>query len=755
MREEPYPKVLTRLVFVALAAAIGAGDAAVDAGSMPEDGVETAAAQRIPDPDFLRQYAETYRFRLGRPTGIRPAPDGSAVLFLRSGPRSFVRDLWSFDPKSGEEVRLLTAADLLAGGDETLTAEEKARRERQRLVARGIARFSLSRDGSKILVPLSGSLYLVERTTREVTEIPVAEGFPIDPQLSPDARHVACAIDGDLWRIDVASKRATRLTTRPRETVTNGLAEFVAQEEMRRYHGFWWSPDGRFIAYQQTDVEGVEVFRIADPADPTKEPHASPYPRPGKRNAEVRLGVMPAAGGETTWVDWDRRRYPYLASVVWPRNAPLTILVQNRTQTEEVLYAVDAATGGTRRLLIERDDAWLNLDPDMPRWLEDGSGFLWTSERNGAWQLELRGRDGALKHAVTPLELGYRGLVGVDEASGTVVVRASADPTQSQLLRLPLVPGTRPPEPLTEAAGNHSAVAAEDGSLLVISSSPQAGPAATVVTGGDGRPLGTLRSLAEEPSFVPTTEFVTAGEDPAFHAAITRPRNLEPGRKYPVIVHVYGGPTSQMVSRSRDRYVFAQWMADHGYVVISIDGRGTPGRGRAWQRVIRGDFITLPLADQAAAIEALGARFPELDLERVGIYGWSFGGYFSAMAVMQRGDLFKAGVAGAPVCDWHDYDTHYTERYVGLPQDNPEGYRRSSVLTYAERLERPLLIIHGTADDNVYFMHSLKMSDALFRAGRPHDFLALAGFTHMVPDPLVTDRLYSRIMAFFDQHLAE
>jgi len=221
-----------------------------------------------------------------------------------------------------------------------------------------------------------------------------------------------------------------------------------------------------------------------------------------------------------------------------------------------------------------------------------------------------------------------------------------------------------------------------------------------------------------------------------------------------VILSVYGGPIFQKVLQSARAYLIEQWLADHGFIVVSIDGRGTPGRGRAWERAIKGNLIRIPLADQVEALRALAAEHPEMDLSRVGVYGWSFGGYFSAIAGMQRPDVFLAAVAGAPVVDWHDYDTHYTERYMDLPESNPNGYKAASVLTYAARLKIPLLIVHGTVDDNVYFLHSMKLCEALFRAGKPFEFLPLAGFTHMVPDPLVTASLYHRIEAFLERHVA-
>jgi dipeptidyl-peptidase-4 len=257
-----------------------------------------------------------------------------------------------------------------------------------------------------------------------------------------------------------------------------------------------------------------------------------------------------------------------------------------------------------------------------------------------------------------------------------------------------------------------------------------------------------LPSVAETAPFKTTLQLTTVDAGGRrFHAAVVRPRAFQKGKRYPVVVSVYGGPSALTVRADERAYLMAQWMADHGVVVVSIDNRGTPRRDRAWSRAIKGDFGQVPLDDQVAALKALGARLPELDLSRVGIYGWSYGGFMSALAVMRRPDVFKVAVAGAPVVDWRDYDTHYTERYLDLPQANPKGYEASNLLTYAAKLDRPLLLIHGTTDDNVYFFHSLKLAAALFRAGRRFEFLPLT-VTHQVPDPVVREQLWSRIVEF-------
>ena len=711
--------------------------------------IEVSAANE----EFLRQYAETYRFSLGRPRSATVTPDGSAVLFLRSPPRSFVQNLYEFDCKTGNERVLLTAEQILGDAEETLSEEEKARRERQRLAARGIASYDLSKDGNKILVPLSGRLFVIDRQSGKSREVKSSStAFPIDPIFSPDGSMLACVRDGEVFVINLASGDERKITRSAGGTISNGTAEFVAQEEMGRYRGYWWSPDNKFIAYQQTDKAGVETFHIADPAKPESEPSEWPYPRPGKKNAAVKLGIVAVEGGETVWIHWDREKYPYLATVKWEENAPLTVLVQNRLQTKQILYAVNEQTGETDELLRETDAAWLNLQQSCPHWLKDGSGFLWLTERSGEWSLELRARDGKLQRTLMPAGLGVEDLAGVDDKRGIAYVSAANDPTQMHLYRIPLAGGE--PQRLTTEPGMHAYSFGENADVYLHGFSLADGRVGTRVERAGGESPGELKSVAEGPPFVPKFELATVGPRD-FRAVIVRPRKFDPAKKYPVIVDVYGGPHANTVNAVARGYLLPQWLADQGFIVVSIDGRGTPRRGRQWERTIKGNLIDAPLEDQVKGLKALGEEFPELDLARVGIGGWSFGGYFSAMAVMQRPDIYKAGVAGAPVCSWEDYDTHYTERYLGLPEANQSGYDASNVLTYCKDLSVPLLIIHGTSDDNVYFMHSLKMTESLFRAGKRFEFLPLAGFTHMVPDPEVTVRLQSRIAAFFKQHLGE
>jgi len=672
---------------------------------------------------------------------------------------------------SGQVRCLARADDLLQGKAEDLTPEEKARRERMRESGRGLTWYRLSEDGEKVLIGLSGDLYVLRRSDGETRKLPGREVGPArDARFSPDGKFVSCIRGYDLYLIDLGSNTQRAVTTGGTQDVTHGVAEFVAQEEMGRRTGYWWSGDSKHLAYEEADLRDVDVLYIADPMHPATKPQAWRYPRPGRNNAKVRLAVVSVGGGAPTWVQWDRQRYPYMASVHWGKDAPLTVYVQRRDQREAVLYLVDHSTGKVTELLRETDPAWINIDADMPRWLTGGREFLWTSERSDRRQLEVHAHNGAIVKTLSMGQARLYGVVAVDRARREVIVSGADNPTETQLYRLSL--DTNELVALTEERGAHGGVFSRDCNRWVHTASLADGTVRQLVRERDVSIRAELHSLAEDPPFVPNVEWAVAevpiaaevvgpaDQDPAnapmrsYEAAIIRPRTFKPGHKYPVIVSVYAGPGTTVVGASARRYFRQQWMADQGFIVVTADGRGTPRRGRDWERVTAYNLIDVPLDDQVAVLKALGRRYAELDLSRVGIFGWSFGGYFSAMATLRRPDVFHAGVAGAPVIDWRDYDTHYTERYMGRPEDNPDGYRTCSALTYADQLRRPLLLIHGTTDDNVYFTNTLKMHDALFRAGKPHDLLVLSGFTHMVPDPNVTTRLYERIVLFFKEHLA-
>jgi len=700
------------------------------------------------DDKLLADAAATFNWKLGLPAPLAVTRDG-AVLFRRTPPRDFASDLYELSP-DGPLKTLATAADLLGTGEEQLSDAEKARRERTRTATRGVVDIDVSDDGNTVMVPLGGKLYVIDRKTGKRAVIDPG-GAAYDPHLSPDGSTAAFVRDGDVWIASVGG--APKQLTRHPEGFEYGVADFAAQEELRRTRGFWWSPDGTQIVFQRSDVRKIETLYVADARHNARPPVPFKYPRAGTPNAIVDLGIIDVPGrsgdarpGEPRWLTWDHGKYEYLVSVSWKAKTPLTVLVIDRDQTDLALCTFDPASGAGKPILTEHDDAWLNVDVGAPKWLDDGSGFLWMTEGKGQWVLELHAPDGALVRALTTPEFGLRDLAGVDDQGA--IVEASSDPTRRDVWRVPF-DGSAPAR-LSGGDGVTMARIAKHGSVVIDTLLHAGGRKFAVVTRTGAHEL---PSAAERPSLVPTTVLETvelAGR--THHVAITRPRTFDQERRYPVLLKVYGGPHAVMVEDGLDQYVMDQWYADAGFIVVRADGRGTPNRGRAWERAILKDLITIPLEDQVAALQAIGARHHELDMARVGVFGWSFGGYFSALAVLLRPDIFKAAVAGAPVTDWALYDTAYTERYMKTPQQNPDGYKATSALTHAAKLERPLLIIHGITDDNVHFAHTLSLIEALYVAGKRAEVITLSA-THMVPDPKLNLAREQVQVDFFRQHL--
>ncbi|MBU2653720.1 prolyl oligopeptidase family serine peptidase [Acidomonas methanolica] len=691
--------------------------------------------------------ATTRNFSLGLPRAAVLTPDGRSVLFLRSFPRDTVLHLYRYDLTDGTTHELAAA-----GGDtpEHLSVEEKARRERARLSLSGITEFHAAPDGATLIAARGGQILRVPVADGAATPLP---GSWTAPRLSPDGTRMAAVRDDDLYVVDLAGGATTRLTQGGSPDFTHGLAEFAAAEELERPDGAWWSPDGTTLLYEEADSRAVEKHYIANPATPQTPPIMFRYPRAGTNNARLRLGLVAAKGGETRWVDWDSTGFPYLGRVVWRKTGGLFLVVLNRAQTEERVLAVDPATGATRVVLTDTDPAWLNLTPvehagglALPYALEDGR-FLWAAQRGAHWQLELHRADGGIERVLTPQSLPYLALLDVDEAKGAAVIAADPSRIDTRILRLSLKDGAV--TPLVTSPGRHLARFTKDlhGRFVDDANLADGTRAVTVRDAATGAVIATAPSVAEHRSFPVHAAFTRAGPL-ALDAVVIRPRNFTQGRRYPVILSVYGGPGVKLVNDTPATYAPEQCLADHGYIVVSMDGRGTPERDHDFERAIKNDLIDLPLQDQIDGLKSLGARIPEMDLSRAGVYGWSFGGYFTAMAVLRRPDVFATGVAGAPPVDFADYDTAYTERYLGTPQADPEGYRRSNVLTYAEHLSRPLLLLHGLTDDNVYFENTMKLTQALLRAGKPYDLMLLPG-THMLADPVLRARVDEARAAWF------
>ena len=692
--------------------------------------------------------AKTHAFRLGHPSApVFTQRAGTPVLlFLRAkGEADPVQGLYELDLTTGAEVELIKPEQLTAEGE--LSAEEKARRERQRIAAKGFVAFSVSSDGAHILLPYGGKLFVYERASQRVHAIEGSEGA-LDPQLSPDGKQIAFVKDYDVW-IATLGERARPLTKGGTEERPHGLAEFAAQEEFARSRGFFFAPDGKTIAVQYTDQSQVQRLTLADPVRPEKAPERPYYPRAGTKNAEVRFQLIDVKTGQARAIEWDQKQFPYVATARWDKHGPFTLYVLDRAQREGRLLAVDAQTGKARELLAEHDEAWLNVDPSVPRFRADG-GFVWSSEKSGHWVLTLHAADGKPVRTLVDASRGYRGVVALDQKD--VLCNGGAEPTLGTVLRVSLDDGALQP---VGAVSDHliDARAAGQGHVLLADASLTSWPRYRVVGGAQEREV---RTTFGTPAALPTVRSLRLGQSQV-RALLISPKNTKPGERLPVIDAAYGGPHVNLAVHNALSLARAQWMADavHAFVVI-LDAEGTPHRGRAWERPLYGKLGAVPLSGHKAALTLLGAQVPEADLSRVGMYGWSFGGYLSALAALREPGFFKAAMAGAPPVDWRDYDTAYTERYLGHPDVDTDAYDAASLLTWAKHAgpSAPLLLVHGTADDNVYFLNSLKLADALTRAHKTYEFLPLANITHMLWDEERYVGTWSRAAAFFREHLA-
>ncbi|CAB4860484.1 MAG: prolyl oligopeptidase family serine peptidase [Actinobacteria bacterium] len=678
---------------------------------------------------YPRQKARTRGFQLGRPRAF--AVSGSRVLFIRSsGGNDPVGSLWVLDlgQTPPTERRIVDAATLLAGGD--LPAEERARRERMREVTSGITAFSLDEQGSRAAFVVSGVPYFIDVASGTISELP-APGPVIDPRMSPDGTHVAFVSGNGLHAVLIGSAQSFPLCLPDHADESWGLADFIAAEELDRVRGHWWFDGGLLV--ERFDNSGVDIRWIADPAQPEIEPTAHRYPSAGTANAVVELWLV-GLDGVRTPIAWDTSEFPYLASV---HDGVIELL--SRDQRTAQISRVDTATGSLMPLATRVDDAWHDVMPGVPLVRDNVLIEIVNDTASDTFRLAL---DGV---AVSPVALQVRALLHADAASLTFL--ASPEPDRQAVYRLDRA--TSQVSALTDPAGWAGAVVGEAARIEAVADADACSTTFTAVA-GDLRLA--IESFAEVPLVDVRPAYSRAGAS-ALPACILWPSGHVAGSgSLPVIMSPYGGPHAQRVVRSASAYATDQWIADQGFAVVIIDGRGTPGRGPAWERAVHGDLAEPILADQVEGLQALGALHPDLDLGRVGIRGWSFGGYLAALAVLDRPDAFHAAVAGAPVTDWALYDTAYSERYLGLP-DGSDAYELTSLLPRAPRLTRPLVLIHGLADDNVLAAHTLLLSSALLAAGRAHSVIPLSGVTHMTPQEIVAENLLRLEIDFFRSNL--
>ena len=689
------------------------------------------------DDTFPRQYARTQRLTLGAPRDVRVSSDGKRVIFARSrGGADPVNCLWVVDRATGDEHLVADPVELLAeldAGEIGIPEAERALRERAREAASGVTSYALDRQATVATFALSGELFLADLIARRSRHVPV--GGPVfDPRPDPTARRIAYVSGRTLCVADrTGSARVVAAEPGDPETVSGGSADFVAAEEMGRFRGYWWSPDGGTLATCRVDTAPVQIWYIGDPANPATPPTAARYPAAGTPNPDVTLHLVKVDGGDPVEVTWDRDRFEYLADVHWSPHG-LTLVVQTRDQRDLVVLQVDPATGATKTLWEDHDEAWVELVPGTGRLVADAM-LVSCADRDGARRLHVRGEP------VSPPDVQVRAIIDADEHRVVVTGNPVADATVQHVYRWTAAGF----EQLTDGDGLHTA--AVGGDTVVLRSATLETPGATWALPDGQR----LTNQTERPWVAPSVQLLRTGSA-GLATAVLLPADHD-GSPLPVLLDPYGGPHAQRVVRAYDAFLSAQWFADQGFAVVIVDGRGTPGRGSAFERAVLRDLATGVLDDQVEGLARAAEQHPELDLSRVAIRGWSFGGYLAALAVLRRPDVFHAAIAGAPVTEWRLYDTHYTERYLGDPTEQPEVYDACSLLPLAHQLNRPLLLIHGLADDNVVAAHTLRFSSALLAAGKPHEVLPLVGVTHMTPQEVVAENLLLHQLDFLRRSL--
>src|ERR1700730_16233803 len=670
------------------------------------------------------------------------SPDGRLVAYLRGAERNKDRlDLWAYDI-SKRHHRLLVDSARLVPQEHALSAEEEQRRERQRTSSlSGIVECQFSPDSHYLLVPLGGDLYVYDlraRPEKAVHRLTHTASYETDAKFSPLGHYVSFIRDQNLVIYDLASGKEQAITHGGGGVISFGTAEFIAQEEMARTTGYWWAPNEKWIAFTRVDESPVpEVERFEIYADRTQVIKQR-YPAAGSPNASVQLFVADVASATsvapgTAPVQIDLGSNPdfYLARVNWfPDSSAIAVQREARDQKTLTLLRADPASGLTSELLSEHSNTWIELNDNLT-FLNESRQFIWASNRTGFQHLYLYDWTGKLIRPLTQGEWQVtgdndtHGMRGVDEDRGLVYFMANAEsPLERHLYSVSLADESVPMHRITTDSGWHAVAMSGDARMFLDTFSTPDQPPSLTLRSATGETLADLvpHKIARDHPYAPylsdhlPTEFGTlaAKDGQTLHYQIIKPRNLEPGHRYPVVVDVYGGPGSQRVRKAWAGYprgnegFFREYLAQNGYVVFTLDNRGSGSRGVRFETALFHHLGSVEVEDQVTGVNFL-RTLPYVDPARIGVFGWSYGGYMALMCMMQAPDVFAAGVSGAPVTDWKLYDTHYTERFMGTPQSNAEGYARSSVMDHAEDLKGPLLIMHGMADDNALSTNSTSL----------------------------------------------
>lgn len=674
------------------------------------------------------------------------APDGGRFIVNER------RTLSLYDVKSGKEREVVALDKLEAAAvrpDEPAVFDWTNRRV-------GESEVQWFADGKRLLVAAAGDLFVVDVAKGRFDALTQTSEAERDPKLSPDNRFVSFHRGYELYTLELASKLVTRLTAGGSETLLNGQLDWVYPEELKLGTAHWWSPDSKSVAYLQLDVTREPVFPQVSLLNARGVMEPERYPKAGEPNAEVRLGVVAATGGQTKWMDLGEPRGFLLARVVWaPSSREIMAERLTRVQDKLDLLLANAATGVSRVVLHEEDPAWINIAGE-PRFIGAGDRFLWTSERSGFRHLYLFGLDGALRKQLTGGDWEVDEVLGVDEKQGRVFFTSSeAGPTERQFYSVSLE-GTGK-QRLTKEPGVHHIAPDIRGGYYLDDFSSASAPGPSRVSKTDGSEVREFRAAdrtATDDYEILPAEIVTvkAADGTTLYGRMIKPAGFEAGRKYPAIVMVYGGPGAQEVHNAWKGLGWEQALAHKGFVIWQLDNRGSTGRGHRFEAAIYRNLGASELKDQKEGIDYLIAQ-GFVDPGRIGMYGWSYGGYMTLFTVTHAPGLIKAAVAGAPVTNWRNYDTIYTERYMGLPEENAEGYRASSPVESADRMQgTKLLMLHNLEDDNVHFQNTLQMADALERAGKQFSMVVYPQRTHHVSGAAYRQSLET-MTAFFEENL--
>ena len=696
------------------------------------------------------------------PVKLKFSPDGKRVTYLQGKVDDYNRyDLWEYNLKD-KSNRLLVDSAALFSGPETLSNEEKARRERQRVFGRGILEYKWSTDGKALLFPLNGDLYHYQVSTGKSKKLTNTEAFETDARFSPKGNYVSFIREQNLYALELASGKEIALSTDGGGVIKNGMAEFVAQEEMSRMTGYWWAGDESKVAFTRIDESPVEeAIRNEIYADEVKLFNQR-YPFTGTNNVKIALGVVNINDQQVDWVDLGKDQDIYLARAKWLKdNKTLSYQWQNRSQQALELRFYDSKTKKQSVALTERSDTWVNLHFDL-RFLNDKKHFIWASERDGYKHLYLYRTNGQLVRQITQGEWIVDSIKGIDEQKGLVYFSGRADTPLEQHLYSASIFKNSDAKRVTQLGSYHKVVVAKDAKTFIDNSSAVNKPNSVALRKVNGEfitwleqnPLNKNHPLTPYLSDLAEPEYGTikAQDGQTLHYRIFKPANMKKGKKHPVMVNVYGGPHAQRVTNSwRSKNLYFQYMAQQGYVIFQLDNRGSYNRGKAFEAPIYKHLGEVEVADQIKGVEFL-RTLDYVDSTRIGIYGHSYGGYMALMAMFKAGDYFQAGVSGAPVTDWALYDTHYTERYLGHPKTNAVGYEQSAVFPFADNLNGPLMIYHGMADDNVLFTHATKLFKQLQDNAKPFEMMTYPGSKHSLRGKKVQTHLHQTITNFFNRH---